>query len=148
MSVPAIDERMETHTGYRLVKLGTAAGALFDECLGTTGMRPRHVRVLGYIHDGQHSQQDLCRLTGMDRTTMVAVVDDLERLGYARREPSSTDRRKRVVTPTPKGGRALVEAAEQLREAEERLLAPLTAKERRQLGTLVGKLFTPELLRC
>ena len=75
-------------------------------------------------------------------------VDDLERLGFARREPSSTDRRKRVVTPTPKGGRALAEAAEQLREAEERLLAPLTAKERRQLGTLVGKLFTPELLRC
>lgn len=87
-------------------------------------------------------------MTGLDRTTMVAVVDDLERLGYAHREQSTTDRRKRVVSPTRSGLRMLADAATRLEKAERELFAPLMAAERRQLGVLVGKLFTPELLRC
>jgi len=139
---------METSTGYLLVKFGGAAGGYFDRSLQSLGIRPRHVRVLEKIRTDTLSQQDLCRLTGMDRTTMVAVVDDLERLGYARRVPSPTDRRKRVVTPTESGLVALSESETLLRKAEAALLSPLSATEQKQLNDLVSRLATPDLLAC
>lgn len=148
MNTPVVEERMESATGFILVKLGGAAGVLFEQAVRPTGMRPRHIRVLGYVQTQTLSQQELCQLTGMDRTTMVAVVDELERLGHARREASSTDRRKRVVTPTPAGLKALVQAADLMKQAESQLLAPLSAAERRQLNKLLGRLFTPDLLAC
>jgi DNA-binding MarR family transcriptional regulator len=148
MDTPVVEDRMESATGFILVKLGGAAGVLFEQAVQSTGMRPRHIRTLGYVQTQGLSQQELCQLTGMDRTTMVSVVDELERLGYARREASSTDRRKRVVTPTPAGLKALVKAADLMKQAEAQLLAPLSATERRQLNGLLGRLFTPELLAC
>lgn len=141
-------DRMESHTGYLLTKLGNAAGAWFEKSLQPTGLLARHVRVLSYIQTEQLSQQDLCRLTGMDRTTMVAVVDDLERLGFAQRETSQADRRKRVVTPTTTGTKALRTATKRMKEAEEALLAPLSPTEQQKLHTLLTKLFTPDLLNC
>nr|BFE85675.1 hypothetical protein GCM10020093_082760 [Planobispora longispora] len=77
----------------------------------------------------------------MDRTTMVAVVDDLERLGHARRERSATDRRKHVVILTAEGAAALTEALRLLAEAQEELLSPLPAAERDQFHDLVSRLF-------
>jgi DNA-binding MarR family transcriptional regulator len=139
---------METSTGYLLVKLGGAAGGYFDQSLDSLGLRPRHVRVLDRIQSDALSQQDLCRLTGMDRTTMVAVLDDLERLGYARREPSPTDRRKHVVMPTDAGRSALKEAAVLLRKAEVAFLSPLSAAERKQLNALVARLAEAGLPVC
>lgn len=139
---------MESSIGYRLVKLGGAAGDLFERCLEPVGLRPRHVRVLAYVREEPRSQQELSRLIGMDRTTMVSVVDDLERLGLASRESAVEDRRKRVITPTRAGLRALAEAAGRLEKAEADLLAPLSAADQRQLGRLIGKLFTPDLLNC
>ncbi|WP_084961068.1 MarR family winged helix-turn-helix transcriptional regulator [Thermoactinospora rubra] len=134
-------DRISDHTGYRLVKVGHVAAAAFDEALAPLGMRPRHVMVLEAIRGGTLSQQDLCQLTGMDRTTMVAVVDELERLGYAHRERSAADRRKHVVKPTAAGESAFEEAARALLAAEEALLGPLSAAERDSLGGLVAKLF-------
>lgn len=106
------------------------------------------MRVLDRIQSDALSQQDLCRLTGMDRTTMVAVLDDLERLGYARREPSLTDRRKHVVMPTDAGRSALTEAAVLLRNAEVAFLSPLSAAERKQLNALVARLAEAGLPDC
>lgn len=139
---------MDTSTGYLLVKLGGGAGGYFDRALDPLGIRPRHVRVLSRIQTETRSQQDLCRLTGMDRTTMVAVVDDLERLGYARREASPTDRRKYVVVPTADGSAALQQAAVLLRKAETQFLAPLSDRERQQLNKLVRRLAEAGLPDC
>ena len=139
---------METSTGYLLVKLGGAAGGYFDQSLDSLGLRPRHVRVLDRIRVDSLSQQDLCRLTGMDRTTMVAVLDDLERLGYARREASPTDRRKHVVTPTVEGIAALKEAAVLMKTAEVAFLAPLSGAEQKQLNKLVSRLAEAGLPIC
>jgi len=39
----------------------------------------------------------------MDRATMVAVVDTLEALRYARRKRSTIDRRKQMISATARG---------------------------------------------
>jgi DNA-binding MarR family transcriptional regulator len=134
-------DRIETQMGYMLIKMGAAASALLEQTLQPLGLRGRDVRVLELIHGETRSQQDLCRLTGMDRTTMVSVIDELERLGYARRERNATDRRKHVVTLTDQGAAAFGEALLQMANAQEEFLAPLSGQQRDQLRELMTRLF-------
>lgn len=141
MSKPARIEYMDDQTGYLLVKLGMVAGAVFERALLPSGMHPRHIRVLGFVHDAALSQQDLCALTGMDRTTMVTVVDQLEQRDYARRERSQVDRRKHVVRLTKSGAAAYQTATKRLLAAQEELLAPLATKEQAQLRRLLARLY-------
>ncbi|RJL35480.1 MarR family winged helix-turn-helix transcriptional regulator [Bailinhaonella thermotolerans] len=137
------EERIQGHTGYLLAKLGSAAAARFERALEPLGLRPRHVMVLQEIRAAALSQQDLCAIIGMDRTTMVAVLDELERRGYAQRERSAADRRKHVVAPTPEGEAAFREAAGLMRAAEREFLAPLDEAQRDQLHHLVSLLYAP-----
>src|SRR4051812_17267595 len=81
--------------------LSTELHAAFEEL----GFGPRGFCVLSAALDGEHTQKELADLIGLDKTTMVVTVDDLERAGLAERRPSPTDRRARV-TPAPAAGRA------------------------------------------
>jgi DNA-binding MarR family transcriptional regulator len=79
---------------------------------------------------------------------MVAVVDKLERLGYAHRVRSATDRRKHVVTLSPRGERTVHEVLGRLEQVEAEFLAPLSPAEQRQLNALVGRLFAAHNQAC
>jgi DNA-binding MarR family transcriptional regulator len=56
--------------------------------------------------DGQ-SQRRLSERLGIYRSAMVAVIDNLERSGLAKRRPHPDDRRAFAVTLTPKARRLL-----------------------------------------
>ncbi len=72
------------------------------------------------------------------------LVDRISDAGYFRREPDPGDRRVSRVVLTPAGKRKLASASKTHREELERLIAgTLDAKERRQLGTLIGRLLEP-----
>lgn len=74
------------------------------------------------------------------------LVDRISDAGYFRREPDPGDRRVSRVVLTPAGKRKLASASKSHREELERLIAgTLDAKERRQLGTLIGRLLEPNL---
>ncbi|MHB8698276.1 MAG: MarR family transcriptional regulator [Sulfuricaulis sp.] len=45
----------------------------------------------------------LCGVTGETRTNMTRIVDDLVTRGFIKRRPSAEDRRRVVLTLTPKG---------------------------------------------
>ena len=135
---------IDTQMGYMLIKLGSAAAALLDRTLLPLGLRGRHVRVLELIHGEDLSQQDLCQRTGMDRTTMVGVIDELERLGFAYRERDVTDRRKHIVILTEQGEAAFGDALIRMAKAQEEFLAPLSGQERDQLRELMTRLYVRE----
>jgi DNA-binding MarR family transcriptional regulator len=63
----------------------------------------------------------------MDRTTMVGVIDSLEKKGYVERRRSDRDRRRNVVTLTPEGQTCLREADQARERVERDFLAPLDA---------------------
>jgi MarR family transcriptional regulator, lower aerobic nicotinate degradation pathway regulator len=84
-------------------------------------------------------QQELGAALGIDRSTMVSLIDELERTGLAKRRASLTDRRARVIVITPKGRRLLQRARVLLAEVEDDVLAGLTAKERRELLALLRR---------
>jgi DNA-binding MarR family transcriptional regulator len=76
------------------------------------------------------SQGDVARRMRVDRTTMVALIDDLERKGLAQRRQDPRDRRKNVVELTGTGRDTLRQANEVAGEAERIFLAPLPPDER------------------
>ena len=69
------------------------------------GISPRGYHVLSTAMCGEQTQTELAQLIGLDKTTMVVTVDELERAGLAERRPSETDRRARVIAVTPAGKR-------------------------------------------
>src|SRR2546423_2739888 len=74
------------------------------------GVSPRGHCVLTAALTGDHTQTELARMVGLDKTTMVVTLDELEAAGLAERRPSSEDRRARVIAVTKAGRRKLRQA--------------------------------------
>jgi DNA-binding MarR family transcriptional regulator len=140
---------IDSSTGHLVIRLGEAARSAMDrEMRPLGGLAGRDVRVLAFARGGSLSQRDLCRLTGLDRTTMVAVTDKLEHLGLVRRERSTADRRKQVITMTAEGLRVLDEALTRLARTEASFLTPLDPDEQRQLNALLSRVFAAQDPTC
>jgi DNA-binding MarR family transcriptional regulator len=104
---------------------------------------PVNVRELGVLLllDGREpeSQQQAAGRLGVDRTTMVALLDGLEGKGLVARQPDVADRRRNVVVLTDAGRKALKQAKAASDKAERQLLADLSATEARQLRELLSR---------
>jgi DNA-binding MarR family transcriptional regulator len=91
---------------------------------------------------GPTSQQDAARRLGVDRTTMVALIDALEAKSVVVRRPFEEDRRRNVVEFTESGHELFLHALKASDEAERRFVSPLedAAAEafRRQLRAVIG----------
>ena len=95
--------------------LSTAAHSLATEttrAMEGLGVSPRGFTVLTTALSGSYTQIELARLIGLDKTTLVVTLDELEAAGLAERRPSSTDRRARVIAVTEAGERKVIEAEE------------------------------------
>jgi DNA-binding MarR family transcriptional regulator len=86
------------HAGYVLRTRMAAALAEID-------LTPRMHCVLVHAQEQERTQAQLAEIGAMDKTTMVATVDALEKAGLAERRPSSTDRRARIIAVTEAGAR-------------------------------------------
>src|SRR3954451_18693399 len=94
------------------------------------GIAPRAHAVLAAAATGEHTQTELARMVGLDKTTMVVTLDELEAAGLAERRPSKTDRRARVIAVT-KAGQRKVREAEKIGDAVKRdVLSTLPAPQR------------------
>ncbi|HEX4470586.1 MAG TPA: MarR family transcriptional regulator [Nocardioides sp.] len=94
--------------------------------LGVTG---RETAVLLAIGRASVSQVDLARRLGLDRTTMVALVDSLEAHGLAERGTHATDRRRHAVVLTAAGRSTLARAKKASDAAEKEFLSALSAPD-------------------
>ena len=94
--------------------------------------------VLTALSDGaRRTQLELARLLGIDKTTLTAVLDRLERAGLVVRRADPADRRARIPEATAEG-RAVREAVARARDEVERdLLAGVPDEQARQLRDLL-----------
>src|SRR5437899_1251344 len=76
------------------------------------------------------SQADLGRRTGIDRSDVVAALNELADRGFIKRSPDPDDGRRNVVTITPAGTKQLRALDEVLAGIQEKLLAPLSPTDR------------------
>jgi DNA-binding MarR family transcriptional regulator len=97
------------------------------------GVSPRGHHVLATAMGHEYTQTELARIVGLDKTTMVVTLDELEAAGLAERVPSPTDRRARIVAVTKAGEQKVRQAEEIATRLHTDVLAALPAGERRAL---------------
>lgn len=127
-------ELLADRLGYLLKHAQLRLAAVSAEALGPFGITGRELAVLIVLADGEPaSQQQAAERLGVDRTTMVALLDALEAGGLVARRPHAQDRRRNVVELTAEGRRTLREATAASDAAERRFLAPLGPADARRL---------------
>jgi DNA-binding MarR family transcriptional regulator len=105
------------------------------------GLRSYHYRLLAALEEwGPVGQADLGRSTSLDRSDVVAVLGELERLGLVERTVNPNNRRRNIVSITPAGRKQLRDLDHVVDEIQERVLAPLSQDERHELTKLLRKL--------
>jgi DNA-binding MarR family transcriptional regulator len=122
-------------------QLAARATGLVAEALASDGLRRQHFLVLSALAErGAASQAALGRRLLIDRSEMHALLSELERQGHVARVRDQHDRRRMLVDLTPAGARALKRLDNRIQAAQEALLAPLSATDRRQLNRLLAQL--------
>jgi DNA-binding MarR family transcriptional regulator len=80
---------------------------------GYRDLRPRHGIVIAYLDERGSRATELAALSGRHKQLVGRTVDELEALGYVRREPDPADRRAKLVVPTVRG-RAVMRLSDQI----------------------------------
>lgn len=137
----ALPEMMLRCTGFLLARAGMRGKELLNQRLHGFGIHVRHYAVLAMLMENPAAQVAMADRLCIDRTSMVALLDELEARNYVRRTTNPQDRRVHVVQITPEG-EALVRAGEQCaRQAEAELMGSLTAEERGELHRILLKML-------
>ena len=136
-----IPEDLAQFPGYLMARLGESSRRRFAEALEADGLHPRDFGVLTMVaaQPGM-TQQQLYEKTGIDPSSMVAVIDELEAVGLAERRPHPGDRRARSIHLTEQGRETLSRVRRVASDLQRELFAPLTGEEARTLHLLLRKL--------
>lgn len=86
-------------------------------------------------------QSELARAAHLDRSTVVTVIDNLERRSLVERRAALNDRRSNALRITAAGTALLRKLKRQVSQHEQRLASNLSEDERRSLFELLQKVF-------
>lgn len=129
---------LQNRTGYLLHKAGLLLVKEVEKSLVGLNIRGRHFHLLTALEGGtRYTQQNLSELLNLDPTVIVALVDDLEDLGYTERQRDKADRRRNVLILTDKGREVLIEAKAIVDKTEKDFLGDLSAAETKDLNRML-----------
>lgn len=129
--------------GYQLRLAQLAVFRDFERTVGDLGVSPGRVGVLVLINGNPGiTQSRLAEAVGLDRSTLVPVLDDLERRGFVERR-RGTDRRTNGLSLTASGKQLLGRVKRRIAAHERRMVSGLSEVERAQLVALLAKLRSP-----
>jgi MarR family transcriptional regulator, lower aerobic nicotinate degradation pathway regulator len=135
-------ERLVGRPSWLITQLAGHTRRLVLEAFAQTGARGYHYRILAALHEfGVSSQIDLARRCGMDRSDVVAAINELVAEGQVGRAPDPGDRRRNVVSLTKAGERQLRRLDRAIDRVQEELLEPLGPDDRQLLVSLLGRLL-------
>jgi DNA-binding MarR family transcriptional regulator len=136
---------MASQLGYLLKHVQLRFSELTATALAPFGISGREAAVLRAV-DNPHplAQGQIARRMGIDRTTMVALIDDLQQRGLVQRRQDPHDRRKNVVELTGTGQDITRQATRIGEQVEQDFLSPLPPGEAAQFKeTLRALLYRP-----
>ena len=110
--------------------------------LAPMGLSVRLCGVLNLLAEGPISQQALGEQLGIDRTTVVELIDDLEQQGVVVRRRNPSDRRSYALSLTPKGRTVQKRAARAFDGAAEEFLGALRPAERPVFADMLRRLIS------
>ena len=127
--------------GYHLRRAQVAVFQDFAREMASFSVTPGQFGVLQVIAANPGlSQSELAKAIGVDRSTVVAVIDRLEQQELVVRARSPTDRRTHALQLSQAGARLVEELAARVRRHEDRIAAALSPRERSRLIELLKKI--------
>lgn len=134
--------RLDESVGHLLRRAHQRHAALFQDRGAVGGLTSTQFATLLRLAElGRATQNALGRAVALDPATIQGVVARLRDRGLVDVGRDPLDRRTVVLSVAPAGEAALAEAVRQGQQANERLLAPLTAEERRVLIRLLRRVL-------
>lgn len=136
---------LEDLIGYNLKRAYVIVQTDFRKALGDDSMSPRAFSALSLcVRYPNITQSELARMMGIERSGLVAIVDELEANSFLVRAPVPGDRRVQALVPTDAGRTAYSDALEVVRAHEDRLFVDMSADEKATLLALLKKIRTQE----
>jgi DNA-binding MarR family transcriptional regulator len=127
---------------WLISQVAVHAHRLLTQRLAATGSRGYHYRLLAALHEfGPASQATLGRRTEIDRSNVVAELNELAGRGLVERVRDAADQRRNVVAITPAGVEHYEWLDGILSGVQDELLRPLSARERRLLTDALTKVL-------
>lgn len=127
--------------GYHLRRAQAIVFDDFMRSMADSRITPGQFGVLTMIQANPGiSQSALARALGIERSTMVAVIDELEARGLAERGTARHDRRTHALALTAKGNTLLDALEPKVRRHEQRIASDLSKTEIRRLIALLRRL--------
>lgn len=139
-AIPRIDSRLTDFIGYAMKRALSIVQADLSRVLSEFGLRAVSFSALSIIV-GQPglTQTELADALQIERSNLVALIDELAGRNLIIRAPVAQDRRRHALMPTAEG-KTLATAARTAVEAHERaMFACLTASEQAELKRLLTK---------
>jgi DNA-binding MarR family transcriptional regulator len=127
--------------GYHLRRAQLSVFADFARSMAGIDLTPGQFGVLARIAASPGlSQSALGRAVGIERSTVVAVIDRLEKRGLVVRGEAEGDRRANALGLSAEGQRLFREASRRVRAHERRIVRGLTPAETKSLLALLQKM--------
>jgi DNA-binding MarR family transcriptional regulator len=137
---PSTNSEVTEFAGQLLFRLWRASHTRMAEALRSIGLTPPLFALLNVLGAREGAiQQEIGSAMGIDRSTMVVLIDELEVAGLAKRRAHPKDRRAREVAVTREGRRLLERARRMAVQVEDEVLGGLTAGERDELLALLRR---------
>jgi MarR family transcriptional regulator, transcriptional regulator for hemolysin len=127
----ALPTCLTTNLGWLLGHASHVLGTEVAHALAPLELGARGYCVLSTALGRELTQKELGQEIGVDKTTLVVTLDELERKGLARRATSSADRRARVICVTDAGARKVAEGQAIIESVQQDVLSALPEPERR-----------------
>lgn len=136
---------LEDLVGYNLKRAYVIIQTDFRKALGEDGMSARVFSALSLcVRFPNITQSELARMIGIERSGLVAIVDELEAQGHLRRVQVPRDRRVQALVPTDEGRMAYRDAIQAVRAHEDALFQDMSADEKETLLALLKKIRARE----
>jgi DNA-binding MarR family transcriptional regulator len=136
-----VDDRF----GYLLKHARERLIALSAEGYARFGINGRELAVLTILAEGEPpSQLEAAQRLAIDRTTMVALLDELDAKDLVARSADPADRRRNIVVLTPRGRECLTGATAATDVAEQAFLAPLGSADGERLRQMLKAVVAPD----
>ncbi len=142
LDLTTVPNRVRTSFGWLLNRNATIAHRMVTEGLGAVDAdRYQYATLAALDQYGPSSQAALSRTCGIDRSDVVATINELAEQGFVERAVDASDRRRNTITITPAGVERLHRLDAVIAEIQDVVAAPFSAEERDELVRLLTKLL-------
>jgi len=127
---PPVPDNLKDNMGFLLNKAARLMREQVAEALKPLSLSFQDYVILRMVENQQiETQQELAQRNGIDRTSMVDIIDKLEERDLLNRQKDDQDRRKHKLLITAKGRKTMIHAKRITEKVQKNMLKNLSVEE-------------------